>query len=68
MRLTVKDLKKSLEGLDDNVRIVIDTEARTFNVHLTSVDSIYTENINGEDILILYPNYQGTTFCKGECK
>ena len=68
MTITVKDLKKALEGLDDNMRVVVDTEARTFNVHLKSIDSIFSENVMGENILILFPNYDGTTFCKGECK
>lgn len=68
MTLTVGDLKKALERLNDDMRVVIDTEARTFNVHLASIDHVSSENVIEENIFILFPNYNGTTFCKGECK
>ena len=63
--LTVKQLKESLEGVNDDVVVCVDTEARCFNAHLIEINGAFfqddTEIGLGEDLFILSPSYEGTT-------
>lgn len=61
----VKDLKKALENADDEAIVCVDTEARCFNAHLIDIKNAFFESDEvmglGDDLFILYPNYDGTT-------
>lgn len=58
--LTVGELVAKLSKMDPTKRVVFDTEAARFNVHVVPISAVYEEDSDGFDLVTLHSDIERT--------